>query len=159
MTATALDESRAYRRALGAYPTGVAMVTGATSRGVAAITVNSFVSLSLDPPLISWSIAETSDRYGLFSQAETWGLSVLCATQKDIAACYAAKGAGLTLDHEVQPLGDTPAVKHALARFACRTTHRVPAGDHLLIIGAVEKFETREGRALTYRLGTFGAHD
>jgi flavin reductase (DIM6/NTAB) family NADH-FMN oxidoreductase RutF len=159
MNATALDESRAYRRALGAYPTGVAVVTTETSAGVAAITVNSFVSVSLRPPLISWSIAETSDRYRIFSEAETWGLSVLCATQKEIAACYAAKGAGPTLDYEVHPLGDTPAVKHALARFACRTTHRLPAGDHLLIIGAVEEFETREGRALTYRLGAFGTHD
>ncbi len=158
MLAPTLDRQKDYRRALGAYPTGVAMVTADAGAGVAAITINSFVSVSLSPALISWSIAETSDRYNVFAQAEDWGLSVLCAAQKDLAAQYAVKGAHLCDPGEVQTLPHgAPTVRNALSRFACRTAFRFPAGDHLIIVGSVTAFDAREGEALTYHRGAFGA--
>ena len=149
--------AQAYRRALGAYPTGVAVVTADLAVGAAAITVNSFVSISLDPPILLWSLADSSDRYARFAGADRWGVSVLCADQQELAATFAEKGARRAEDSEIERWADgAPFIKGALARFDCKTVQRTHVGDHLVIFGEVLAFDARDGVALTYHRGRFG---
>jgi flavin reductase (DIM6/NTAB) family NADH-FMN oxidoreductase RutF len=157
METVTANSAQAYRRALGAYPTGVAVVTADLSVGAAAITINSFVSISLDPPIVLWALADTSDRYARFAGAERWGVSVLAPLQEALAACFAEKGARRAEDSEIEHWPDGPPIlRHAIARFDCRTTERRHVGDHLVIFGEVLRFDAPGGDALTYHRGRFG---
>src|SRR5215510_5511548 len=98
--------AQAYRRALGSYPTGVAVVTADLAVGAAAITVNSFVSISLEPPIVLWSLADTSDRYARFAGADRWGVSILSAEQEELARIFAEKGARRAEDSEIEHWGE-----------------------------------------------------
>jgi 3-hydroxy-9,10-secoandrosta-1,3,5(10)-triene-9,17-dione monooxygenase reductase component len=153
--AATIEDPLAYRRALGHYPTGVVVVTADAGDEVAAITVNSFLSVSLEPRLVLWSLANSSSRYARFATQERWGLSVLGAEQRELAAVFATRGARLALPLEIQRLGGVPVVKGALARFECSTRACAPAGDHLLLIGQVERFDERGGQCLIYHRGGF----
>ena len=148
---------QAYRRALGAYPTGVVVITADLAVGAAAITVNSFVSISLEPPIILWSLADSSDRYARFAGAERWGASILAPEQQALATTFAEKDGRRADENEIERWGDgAPLITGALARFDCRTIERRHIGDHLVIFGEVLGFESRDGDALTYHRGQFG---
>jgi 3-hydroxy-9,10-secoandrosta-1,3,5(10)-triene-9,17-dione monooxygenase reductase component len=152
--------AQAYRRALGAYPTGVAVITADLAVGAAAITVNSFVSISLDPPIVLWSLADSSDRYARFAGADRWGVSVLTDAQQGLAAIFAEKGARRAEDSEIERWADgAPILRDGLARFDCKTVQRSHVGDHLVIFGEVLAFDAREGAALTFHRGRFGRAD
>jgi flavin reductase (DIM6/NTAB) family NADH-FMN oxidoreductase RutF len=79
---------REFRDALGRYPTGVALVTLMAEGRALAMTVNSFASVSLDPPLILWSVDRKSGRYELFRDAPHFAVNVLAADQEGLSnAC------------------------------------------------------------------------
>lgn len=151
------DHAKAlYRRALGAYPTGVAVITADDGHGgAAALTVNSFVSLSLAPPLVAWSLGNATDRGVWFRDAERFVVNILGAQDAELAAAHARRG-NFRLDPARLLAGDAPAIGGALARLYCRTHQRVAVGDHLLLIGEVTLFDSGEGDALTYFRGAFG---
>ncbi len=153
------DESRAFRQALGAYPTGVAVITTQSAGGVAAITVNSFASVSLGPRLVLWSLGDQSDAYATFAKADIWGASVLAAAQEEIARRFAQNGRSCAEPELCAELGGAPVLAGAAARFGCRTFQRRTLGDHLLIVGEVLAFDAEGGPALTYHRGRFGALD
>jgi flavin reductase (DIM6/NTAB) family NADH-FMN oxidoreductase RutF len=160
MNSVTASSAQDYRRALGAYCTGVAVITSDLAVGAAAITVNSFVSISLAPPIVLWSLADSSDRYARFAGAERWGVSVLAEGQQNLAACFAEKGARRAEDSEIERWGEgAPLLKGALARFDCRTIERRHVGDHLIIFGEVLAFDAAEGDALTYYRGRYGKAD
>ena len=151
---------QAYKRALGAYPTGVAVVTADLAVGAAAITVNSFVSISLEPPIVLWSLANSSDRYARFAGADRWGVSVLTDAQQALATIFAEKGARRAEDGEIEHWDEgAPILRNALARFDCKTVQRRHIGDHLVIFGEVLAFDAREGAALTFHRSRFGKAD
>lgn len=148
----------AFRRALGAFPTGVALVAARGEGGKAGvITVNSFTSVSLDPPLVLWCLGDASDRYSLFAKAQRFGVTICSADQAALAARFAGRDRDDAMLSEVQTLHDCPVVRGGLVRFACETDARHHAGDHLIIIGRVIAMETDDGDALTYFRGRFGA--
>ncbi|MGE0828715.1 MAG: flavin reductase family protein [Hyphomonadaceae bacterium] len=153
-----ISEPRLYRQALGAFATGVAIVTaGSAENGYAAITINSLTSVSLSPRLMLWCLADSSDRYKNFAEADHFGISVLAPPQADLAARFAVQGAKLIDPHEVEWLEHAPVLPDGVARFACRTYDRRSMGDHLVITGEVLAYEKRgEGEALTYFRGKFG---
>jgi flavin reductase (DIM6/NTAB) family NADH-FMN oxidoreductase RutF len=151
-----LDDDQDYRRALGAFATGVALITAETPGGAVGIVVNSFTSVSLNPRLVLWCLGDRSDRYGVFSVAERWGVSFLSATQQEVSARFARPGAGPVADGDFGRLAGTPVAADALSRLACRTQDRLVMGDHLVIVGAVEAFDARAGDALTYFRGRYG---
>jgi flavin reductase (DIM6/NTAB) family NADH-FMN oxidoreductase RutF len=150
------DQTKAlYRRALGAFPTGVAVVTAPDGQGGAAgLTVNSFTSVSLDPPLVAWSLGAASDRGVFFREAERFVLNILGADDAALAAELARRG-----QYKVDPArlaGDPPGIASALSRLTCRTHRHVTLGDHILIVGEVTAFEAGDGDALTYFRGRYG---
>jgi flavin reductase (DIM6/NTAB) family NADH-FMN oxidoreductase RutF len=154
-----LDEERRrlYRRALGAFATGVAVVTVAEGERAMALTVNSFTSVSLDPPLVLWSLGDASDRGVWFREAERFVINVLAADDAELAASCALRG------HYELPAGrrddaraGEPAVAGALSRLYCRTRERIPLGDHLVLVGEVVHFDRRDGDGLIYFRSRYG---
>jgi flavin reductase (DIM6/NTAB) family NADH-FMN oxidoreductase RutF len=151
------DVKPLYRRALGAYATGVAVVTVPDGDDAAALTINSFTSISLDPPLVLWALGNASDRGAWFREADRFVINVLGAEDEDLARDCARRG------HYRLPEGrldrarpGEPTVTRALTRLFCRVYERVPMGDHVMIVGEVLHFETRGGDGLTYFRGRYG---
>lgn len=158
-----IEQGLAYRRALGCFPTGVALITAeAAEAGAWAITVNSFVSVSLMPRLVMWSLDHGSERYAVFAGAPDWGVSILRADQESLSSRFATHRAAPAEEHEVERWtrqnGDTapPVMKSALARFDCRTVARHHVGDHILIVGEVLAYDALSGDALTYFRSRYG---
>ncbi len=153
-------DTRAFRDALGCYPTGVAVVTAGEASHI-GITVNSFASVSLDPPLVLWAIDRRSRRHDPFVAAAGFTISILSAGHRAISARLAGAGEhsldGLTLlPTELGP----PALADSLAVFECTREKVVEAGDHSVLIGRVLRFHRpQSGPPLVYHQGRYSALD
>lgn len=139
------------RRAFSRFATGVTVVTThAPGQGAVGFTANSFSSVSLDPPLVLWSIARRAARYDAFAQAEHFAIHILSAEQRGIAAHFVSDGGGFDQFDWAPDENGTPALHGCLARLACTRHEAVSAGDHTIIIGRVTGLAQREGAALAY---------
>lgn len=146
-----LGDARAFRDALGSFPTGIAVVTAAPSADANSteqhvdahigITVNSFTSVSLDPPLVLWCINRRSRRHDIFARAAGFTASILGTKHRDVSIRLARPGVhsldGIALLHTV--LGP-PALADSLAVFECSTHLKVEGGDHTIFVGRVVRF-------------------
>lgn len=145
-----------YRRALGAFATGVCVVTADSDAGPLGITINSFTSVSLSPRLVLWCLDENSERRAPFAAAEEFSVHVLDAESEALSRRF-AKGFGLLQDGEYLRVGNAaPRLAGAVARFDCRTHARVQMGDHIIIVGEVQAYDAVEGPGLTYFRGRYG---
>lgn len=148
---------RDYRRALGAFATGVAVVTTADGRGGAVgITINSFTSVSLEPPLVLWCLDDASDRRDPFVTTERFAVNILGADEAALSDRF-ARGEEYRLGpDELDPeAADPPRLRHALARLTCTVRERIQLGDHLVLIGEVVGFDSDEGDGLLYFRGRY----
>lgn len=155
------DNTRQLRDALGRFGTGVAIVTTMAADGPAAITINSFASVSLDPALVLWSIDRNSARYKTFVSARDYAIHVLSVTQEQLCMEVARDPSRLhKLELQSTPFG-VPVLDECLARFDCATEALHPAGDHTIIVGQVMLASVFESSAplAFYRgqTGTFAA--
>lgn len=152
-------DARVLRDALGCFATGITVVTvRARSGACLGITVNSFNSVSLDPPLVLWSLGENSRDRDDFVQASHFAVHVLSAEQKAWSQRFAArdsdKFAGLPVTFG---LGGVPLLPGCCARFECANSAQYPGGDHLIFIGRIDRLECDPGRApLIYHCGCYG---
>jgi 3-hydroxy-9,10-secoandrosta-1,3,5(10)-triene-9,17-dione monooxygenase reductase component len=146
-----------YRRALGSFATGVAVVTTIDNEGrKAGITINSFNSVSLDPPLVLWSIGEDSLYYDIFVAAEHFAVNVLATHQRDICNGFASRGTDKFDGMECGVgIAGVPLLPEYSAVFECRTEHRYDGGDHKIIVGRVLKYEDRKTDPLIFYRGRF----
>ncbi len=153
-------DARAFRSALGSFPTGVAVVTTAASaEHHLGITVNSFTSVSLDPPLVLWCMDKKSDRYHAFTKARSYTVSILGTEHREVSSRLATQGNhsldGIAL--KTTTLGP-PALADALAIFECEAEAVHEAGDHAILIGRVVHFSrAEEGAPLVFFRGKYGA--
>lgn len=147
----------AFRFALGRFATGVAIITAQTELGVAGITVNSFTSVSLKPPIVLWCLDDKASRYPLFAEAARFGISILAADQQTLSNRFAKSPAPFAdvADWELSAAG-VPVMKGALAHLSCRTIDARPLGDHLVIAAEVEALVARKGDPLAYFDGRYG---
>lgn len=146
----------AYRQALGAFATGVCVVTAHTIEGARGITVNSFTSVSLDPPLVLWCMDVKSDRHNAFAAAKRFAIHVLPVEDREVSQRF-AKGNSTFGDDEFENGNDEPPrLIDALTRLDCVTHQTVVMGDHLVIVGRVTQFESRAGDGLTFFRGKYG---
>ena len=139
-------EARQLRDALGRFATGVCLITVVTESGQAlALTANSFSSVSLDPPLVLWSLQNSSDVYDTYASASEFAINVLALEQLDLSNLYARKGEHL-LDPAHYTLGEhgAPVIRDALVAFECGQHATHEGGDHLIIIGEVRSVTARE---------------
>ncbi len=152
------DDTRALRRALGAFATGVTIVTARSQATAepAGFTANSFTSVSLEPPLLLVCLAHTSRGYRLFREADGFAVNVLAAEQEAIAKLFATPGADKFTATAWHP-GRTgaPIIDGCLATFDCAMHQRLTAGDHDILMGRVLGFTRREGEALLFHGGAF----
>ena len=115
------------------------------------MTVNSFNSVSLKPPLVLWSISCESRYFRYFILAETFAIHVLAADQQDISKKFAGPEVdrfdGVSFS---QGLFGMPVIKHYRARFQCSVTDRYPGGDHMIIVGKVIAIDNREHNPLIF---------
>lgn len=144
------------RRALGRWPTGVAIATcGRVAGPKAGLTINSFASVSLEPPLVLWSLAKAASVAPAFLDAPHFSVNVLEAGQEALARRFAEvedRFAGLTLEPGI---ADLPLIPGAIAVFECRREAVHPGGDHWILVGRVLRVTTRPGRALAFHQGMF----
>ena len=145
---TGEDFSRRFRDALGMFATGITVVTTRTPAGEPiGLTVNSFNSVSLDPPLIVWSLSNNLPSRALFEGCEYYAINVLAEDQAELSQRFAGrmgeKFAGLEIENGP---GGLPLLKDCCARFICRNTVRHAGGDHVVFISEVTGFD-REARA------------
>lgn len=154
------QDTSAYRRALGGFATGVCVVTADSPAGPLGITVNSFTSVSLEPRLVLWCLDERSDRWPVFAAADHFAIHILASADHEIANRF-AKGVSLLSEGEyVHPLDHSPpCLPQALVRLECRTHDRIQMGDHMIIVGQVERFHDVSGEALTYFRGRYGTKE
>ena len=129
---------REFRDCLGRFPTGVALITIMDEGSARAMTINSFSSVSLDPPLILWSLAKDSHRYDRFLGAVNFAVNILAADQADLSAACARNDDLEASGGQWTPAGNgAPMLTDAIARFECRRHAVMPGGDHEIIVGEV----------------------
>jgi len=150
-------EARELRQALGHYATGVAVVTARALDGApVGLTCNSFTSVSLDPPLVQWSIARASRFHAAMSAASHFAVHVLERRQLELGRQFSSRQhdrfAGVELE---EGLAGLPLLKHHHARFQCQAHARHDAGDHTILIGRVLRFEAHEGEPLVFYRGGY----
>ncbi|MBX3510900.1 MAG: flavin reductase family protein [Hyphomonadaceae bacterium] len=151
------DPEKQYRRAIGAFATGVAVVSAARADGaLVGITVNSLTSVSLNPRLLLWCLGDQSERYDVFAAAESWGLTVLGAEDEMLARRFAVAEREGMLTAEAEMLAGAPVLRAGVAQLSCRTHQRHQAGDHLVIVGEVLDVRVKPGAALTYFRSRYG---
>jgi flavin reductase (DIM6/NTAB) family NADH-FMN oxidoreductase RutF len=154
------EPEQAFRRAMGAFATGVTVVSAARADGrMAGITVNSLTSVSLEPRLLLWCLGDQSARYDLFAEAETWGVTVLGAEEEALAVRFTRAETESIAPAEAETFAGAPVLRAGMAHLACRTHDRRVAGDHLIIIGEVIDFRAQPGAALTFFRGVYGRID
>lgn len=153
-------DTRAFRDALGCFPTGVAVVTAESGdRPPMGITVNSFASVSLEPPLVLWCIDCRSDRFRTFANSPGFTISVLGSCHRHVSARLARPGAhaldGIPL--RATALGP-PALADALAILECEREALYPGGDHAILVGRVLRFSHQpKGEPLVFFRGRYRA--
>lgn len=150
------DNTRAFRHALGTFTTGVAVVTAMAESGPVGITVNSFASVSLDPPLVLWSLAKSSTKHALFANADNYVIHILSADQDQMSARFTRGGLGFEdLEWTANSEG-IPVIADTLARFECGHFTLHEGGDHTIFIGQVLRAAHREGEPLCFSRGSYG---
>ncbi|WP_244817479.1 flavin reductase family protein [Caballeronia sp. Lep1P3] len=151
-----LDDSRAFRRCLGQYPTGVAVITASHDSGLVGMTVNSFASVSLDPPLILWSIRRESRSVEAFQSAEHFVVNVLAHDQIEVSNWF-CKGHPEKFEQVAWEagLGGAPLIHGAVAHLECQRVSIQEAGDHLILIGEVKQYAHFDGKPLTFSNGEY----
>ena len=150
------NDTRPLRAALGGFATGVCIVTADGPVGPLGITVNSFTSVSLEPPTVLWSLGRRSDRWPTFSTAEHFAVHVLDSDGLDLCRRFAWGDPKLKPEDYEPGLGGVPLIGGWVSRFECEVSRRVEAGDHLLIFGVVRRFATRPADALVFYRGDYG---
>ena len=135
-------EPTAYREALGSFATGVTVVTFAVDGVDHGITVNSFASLSLDPPLVLWNCDVAARSHDLLEDADAYAVNVLAADQEWLSTRFAGEHAEMDEPfHDVSfSRGTTgaPLLEGTLATVDCTIEERFPGGDHTIYVGRVE---------------------
>lgn len=155
-TPSAIDQ-RAFRDALGSFVTGVTIVTTCDAEGGdVGLTANSFNSVSLNPPLVLWSLALNSGALAAFREAPYWAVHVLARAQEPLSARFATKGidkfAGLDLARGPQNI---PLLRDCAARFVCRAAYEHEGGDHAIFVGEVVEFDRGVAPPLAYHQGRY----
>ena len=153
------DTRTALRSALGRFATGVTVISAQSADGhVHCMTVNSFTSLSLDPPLVLWTLRTGSARYEMFSRTKAFSVSVLAETQIDISRKHAKPPAeGFSGRNWKAFLSGCPIIEGASAHFVCKGHTEVKKGDHVILIGEVTEFAEYHHPPLMFMGGKYYA--
>lgn len=153
---TAIDP-RDFRQALGMFATGVTIVTARAADGTpVGVTANSFNSVSLQPPMVLWSLARSARSLGVFSSTQHWNVHVLANDQEPLSNRFARPGENKFEALALDPgLTDAPLIPGCAARFECRTAFQYEGGDHLIFVGEVLRYDRSDRAPLLYVTGSY----
>jgi len=151
-------DPRDFRNALGTFATGVTIITAAAADGKPyGLTCNSFASVSLNPPLVLWSLVLYSSGLTVFQNASHFTVNVLGVSQQGLANKFAKSGEDKFAGVDWSPgLGDAPVLAGSVANFQCRSVNRYYGGDHVIFLGAVEAYLYSGGEPLLFARGKYG---
>ena len=152
-----IESELGLRRSLGRFATGVTVVTCCAADGRSCgITANSFSSVSLDPPLVLWNIANVSNSLQAYLDARHFAIHVLNAGQQHMAEHFARTDHTRFngIEHSISPQ-NVPILPDVLARFDCRTREIHEGGDHYIIVGEVEAHTAQDGLPLLFFSGEY----
>ncbi|MEK9285258.1 flavin reductase family protein [Bradyrhizobium sp. ISRA442] len=151
-------DPRDFRNALGTYATGVTIITAAAPDGKPyGLTCNSFASVSLNPPLVLWSLVVYSSSLTVFQNASHFTANVLGASQQALANKFAKSSDDKFAGVDWTPgLGNAPVLAESVANFQCRAVNRYYGGDHVIFLGAVEAYAYNSKDPLLFARGTYG---
>jgi len=146
-----------FRRALSCFATGVAVVTTLDKDGEkVGMTISSFNSVSLDPPLVLWSIANDANSYSVFTNAKHFAVNVLAMHQEELSGQFAQRGGDKFRGLECRSgIEGVPILPDYAACFECSTENIFDGGDHKIIVGRVLKLEDRESDPLIFYRGRY----
>ncbi|HEN8802196.1 flavin reductase [Pseudomonas sp. CM25] len=150
-------DPQAFRAALGTFTTGVTIITSQDQDGLpVGITANSFNSVSLNPPLVLWSLSKQARSLPVFSSGKHWNVHVLSIEQEKLSGRFATQGedkfAEIELDNGIS---NAPLLQDCTARFQCRTAFQYEGGDHVIFVGEVLAFDHSDRAPLAFQSGQY----
>lgn len=150
-------DSTTFRRTMGMFATGITVVTARARDGsLIGLTVNSFNSVSLTPPLIVWSLATNSTVREVLESCTHYAVNVLADDQEVLSNLFASKAADRFAGVDWEPgLGGAPILAGCCAVFEVRNSIRYPGGDHVVFIGEVERCDRSEREPLLFFNGRY----
>lgn len=157
MPATNEFDAREFRNALGTFTTGVTIVTTLAENGDrVGLTANSFNSVSLDPPMVLWSLAKTSGSLDVFKQAKHWAVHILADDQDNLSNTFAKKGMDKFEGIDcAEGIGGIPLLPGCTAVMQCKTEYAYEGGDHIIFVGRVLDFARQEKKPLVFLQGRY----
>ena len=153
----ASPDSRELRLALAQFATGVTVITTRDEDGRrVGVTANSFTSLSLEPPLVLWALQNNAQSRAAFDACTYFGVNVLSANQHNLSRQFATHAEDKFAGVETRDgPGGIPLLEGALVHFICRNVRQLDAGDHVIVIGEIERHETFGGEPLVFHAGAY----
>lgn len=150
----------ALRQAFGQFATGVTIITTNTDDGdKVGLTANSFSSVSLEPPLVLWSLDKKARSLEVFQQREHFAIHVLNDQQIELSNLFASKTEDKFADLALEQGPDAiPLLREYAARFVCRKTYAYEGGDHIIFVGEVLEFDRQEQTPLLFHAGKYAKH-
>jgi flavin reductase (DIM6/NTAB) family NADH-FMN oxidoreductase RutF len=152
-------DARDFRSALGCFPTGVCLVTALAPDGRrVGLTANSFSSVSLDPPMVLWSLSRSASSAPVFRDAEYFAINVLGDQDAALSTHFARPGEDkfAAFSERFSPgIQNLPLLQGAVATFECHSRHRYYGGDHIIVIGVVERYAHTDAPALVFHRGRY----
>ncbi|WP_256219334.1 flavin reductase family protein [Variovorax sp. 770b2] len=150
-------DRRDFRKALGQFSTGVTVITTRAIDGRrVGMTANSFSSVSLDPPLVLWSLARQAPSVDDFTGASHFAINVLAANQHHLSRQFSTPQADKFASVGCcEGTAGVPLLDGAIARFVCRNVKQYDGGDHLIFIGEVERYDRLDGEPLVFHSGYY----
>src|SRR5699024_5113218 len=147
-------DHRTFRDAMGRFATGITVVAFEHEGETYAMTVNAFMSISLEPKLIAISIDENASLYDKLMETDEFSVNILKDSQKHYSQYFAKQiesDAGISINH----LDDVPVLDESLATIVCQTNDRVKAGDHMIVIAEVNNLQLDDGDPLLFFGGSY----
>ncbi|WP_239482041.1 flavin reductase family protein [Zestomonas insulae] len=150
-------DPKQFRQALGAFTTGVTIVTTRGPDGQDyGLTANSFNSVSIDPPMVLWSINKDSSSAHAFTEGSHFAVHILATDQEPLSNRFAKSGADKFAELELQRgPSEIPLLDGCSARFQCKTTYQYEGGDHIILVGEVLAFDRFDKAPLVFHSGGY----
>ncbi|WP_417321024.1 flavin reductase family protein [Emcibacter sp.] len=149
--------TREFRDALGKFATGVTVITTTSEKGEpVGVTASSFNSVSLDPPLVLWSLAKSAASMRAYEKSGGFNVHILAADQEAISNQFARPGDDKFRGVDWKPCDrGYPILPEYAALFRCETQYQYEGGDHLIFVGKVIEYETRNAPVLVFHQGAY----
>lgn len=145
-------DSSVLRNVAGAFATGVTVITVEHEDQILGMTANSFVSISLDPPLVMFSVRNEAQILEAIAVGKSIGINILQDSQKDLSDHFAGMSS-TDVNPTFQTIHNAKILNHSLAYYCCTVDQIIPCGDHQLILCAIQECQRNEGKPLLYYSG------